>query len=69
MYRRGLEQLPPVNYVTAKRLMGHLHFIHLQSQKNLMPVENLSALWGPTLMQAEVHISQNYLIQTISLFS
>jgi hypothetical protein len=34
--------------------MGHLNFIHEQHDKNLMPVENLAAIWGPTLMHVEV---------------
>jgi hypothetical protein len=53
-YRRVLEQLPPVNYLTTRKLIGHLHFIHEQREKNLMPVENLAAIWGPTLMHIEV---------------
>jgi hypothetical protein len=53
-YRRVLEQLPPINYLTTRKLIGHLHFIHEQHEKNLMPVENLAAIWGPTLMHIEV---------------
>jgi len=53
-YRRVLEQLPPINYLTTRKLMGHLNFIHEQHDKNLMPVENLAAIWGPTLMHVEV---------------
>jgi hypothetical protein len=53
-YRRVLEQLPPINYLTTRKLIGHLHFIHEQHEKNLMPVENLAAIWGPTLMHVEV---------------
>jgi len=52
-YRRLLEQLPPINYLTTRKLMGHLNFIHEQHDKNLMPVENLAAIWGPTLMHVE----------------
>lgn len=54
MYRNLLEQLKPVNYVTVRKLIGHLYFIHQQHEKNLMPVENLAAIWGPTLMHVEV---------------
>lgn len=53
-YRRVLEQLPPINYLTTRKVIGHLHFIHEQHEKNLMPVENLAAIWGPTLMHIEV---------------
>jgi hypothetical protein len=53
-YRRVLEQLPPINYLTTRKLISHLHFIHEQHEKNLMPVENLAAIWGPTLMHFEV---------------
>jgi hypothetical protein len=49
-----MEQLPPINYLTTRKLIGHLHFIHEQREKNLMPVENLAAIWGPTLMHIEV---------------
>ncbi|XP_069692438.1 arf-GAP with Rho-GAP domain, ANK repeat and PH domain-containing protein 1 [Periplaneta americana] len=52
-YRRVLEQLPPINYLTTRKLIGHLHFIHEQHEKNLMPVENLAAIWGPTLLHIE----------------
>lgn len=54
LYRSLLEQLPPVNFVTTRRLMGHLYFIHQQRERNLMPVDNLAAIWGPTLMHVEV---------------
>ncbi|XP_054275592.1 arf-GAP with Rho-GAP domain, ANK repeat and PH domain-containing protein 3-like isoform X2 [Macrosteles quadrilineatus] len=53
LYRSQLEKLPPVNYVTVRRLMGHLYHISLQCERNLMPVENLAAIWGPTLMHVE----------------
>ncbi|KAJ9579856.1 hypothetical protein L9F63_004458, partial [Diploptera punctata] len=52
-YQNVLEQLPRINYNTTRKLMGHLHFIHQQHEKNLMPVENLAAIWGPTLMHVE----------------
>ncbi|KAG5896364.1 hypothetical protein JTB14_005842 [Gonioctena quinquepunctata] len=53
MYRAALEQLPQVSYNTARKLFGHLHFISSQSPKNLMTVENLCSIWGPTLMHYE----------------
>ncbi|XP_063245220.1 uncharacterized protein LOC134546360 [Bacillus rossius redtenbacheri] len=52
-YRHVLEQLPPINFLTARRLIGHLYFIHELHERNLMPVENLAAIWGPTLMHLE----------------
>ncbi|XP_049784428.1 arf-GAP with Rho-GAP domain, ANK repeat and PH domain-containing protein 2 [Schistocerca cancellata] len=52
-YSRVLEKLPPINYVTARKLVGHLYFIHEQCEKNRMPVDNLAAIWGPTLMHVE----------------
>lgn len=55
LYRNILEQLKPINYVTVRKLIGHLYAIHLQRQKNLMSVENLAAIWGPTLMHVEVN--------------
>ena len=54
MYRSLLEKLAPVNYVTTRRLISHLHSIHLQQERNLMPADNLAAIWGPTLMHVEV---------------
>lgn len=53
-YLAYLKELPPVNAVTLRRLLAHLHFIHEESEHNLMPVENLAAIWGPTLMHVEV---------------
>lgn len=53
LYRSKLEQLKPVNYVTVRKLIGHLYFIHQEHEKNLMPVANLAAIWGPTLMHVE----------------
>ncbi|KAK3909307.1 Arf-GAP with Rho-GAP domain, ANK repeat and PH domain-containing protein 2 [Frankliniella fusca] len=52
-YHSLLAELPSVNAVTLRRLLAHLHFIHEESEHNLMPVENLAAIWGPTLMHVE----------------
>lgn len=60
LYRSLLEQLPPVNFVTTRRLMGHLYFIHQQRERNLMPVDNLAAIWGPTLMHVENGVDANW---------
>ncbi|KAG8225490.1 hypothetical protein J437_LFUL009483 [Ladona fulva] len=32
---------------------AHLSYVHGQRERNLMPVENLAAIWGPTLMHVE----------------
>lgn len=53
LYRSLLEKLPPVNYVTTRRLTGHLYRIHQQCERNSMPADNLAAVWGPTLMHIE----------------
>lgn len=52
-YLAILNELPTINAVTLRRLLSHLHFIHEESEHNLMPVENLAAIWGPTLMHVE----------------
>lgn len=54
MYRAALDQLPKVAYNTSQKLIGHLHFISTQSTENLMTVENLASIWGPTLLFSEV---------------
>lgn len=53
MFRNILDKLPRINYVTLRRLIGHLSFIHEQAEKNKMPVDNLAAIWAPTLMHVE----------------
>jgi Arf-GAP/Rho-GAP domain/ANK repeat/PH domain-containing protein 1 len=53
MYKACLDQLPPISYKTAKKLLGHLHFVASQHKKNRMNVENLAAVWGPSLMHQE----------------
>ncbi|XP_046390911.1 uncharacterized protein LOC124159260 [Ischnura elegans] len=53
LYRILLEKLPLVNHLTLRRLLSHLNYVHSQQERNLMPVENLAAIWGPTLMHVE----------------
>ncbi|XP_050440642.1 arf-GAP with Rho-GAP domain, ANK repeat and PH domain-containing protein 2 [Adelges cooleyi] len=60
LYRSLLERLSPINYVTVRKLMGHLYYIQQQSDKNLMTVQNLASIWGPTLMHIEDNDSQNW---------
>lgn len=52
-YNEVLKKLPEINHITARRLIGHLYFIDKQKDKNLMTVDNLAAIWGPTLMQVQ----------------
>ncbi|XP_033340472.2 rhoGAP_ARAP and RA_ARAPs domain-containing protein RhoGAP15B isoform X1 [Megalopta genalis] len=49
-YRSLLSSLSPVPAATLRRILAHLHCLSQQSSRNLMTVENLSAIWGPTLM-------------------
>ncbi|KAL0279711.1 UNVERIFIED_CONTAM: hypothetical protein PYX00_001209 [Menopon gallinae] len=56
-YAAVLKKLPNINYITAKRLIGHLYFIDKQREKNLMGVENLAAIWGPTLLHVQGGVS------------
>ncbi|XP_078041879.1 rhoGAP_ARAP and RA_ARAPs domain-containing protein RhoGAP15B isoform X2 [Augochlora pura] len=51
-YRSLLSTLSPVPAATLRRILAHLHCLSQQSSRNLMTVENLSAIWGPTLMHA-----------------
>ncbi|XP_011154145.1 uncharacterized protein LOC105191995 [Harpegnathos saltator] len=51
-YRKLLSVLNPVTSATLRRILAHLHGLSQQSARNLMTVENLSAVWGPTLMHA-----------------
>lgn len=37
---------------TLRRILAHLHGLSQQNARNLMTAENLSAVWGPTLMHA-----------------
>ena len=46
-----------INYTTLRRLIGHLHVVADQSDKNLMPVFNLAPLWGPNMMTVDGGIS------------
>lgn len=54
MYKAVFDQFPDITQNTIKKLLGHLHFINSQSSKNLMNIDNLASVWGPTLMHYEV---------------
>ncbi|XP_077576357.1 beta-chimaerin isoform X2 [Stigmatopora nigra] len=47
----GLLQLPPAHYETLRYLMAHLKRVTTFEKDNLMNSENLSIVFGPTLMQ------------------
>jgi len=49
-YKDLLKQLPGINYSTIRKLLGHLHTVAEQYEKNLMPVINLAPLWGPNML-------------------
>ncbi|XP_076171289.1 rhoGAP_ARAP and RA_ARAPs domain-containing protein RhoGAP15B isoform X2 [Ptiloglossa arizonensis] len=52
VYRKLLSSLAPIPAATLRRIFAHLHCLSQQSSRNLMTAENLSAIWGPTLMHA-----------------
>ncbi|CAG8504023.1 29154_t:CDS:10 [Gigaspora margarita] len=49
-----VNNLPDPNYSTLKYLMGHLHKIVQNQDKNKMNVQNLGIVFGPTLMGSPV---------------
>ncbi|EDO42176.1 predicted protein, partial [Nematostella vectensis] len=49
---KALGELPQAHYETMKFLMGHLHRVSQRRSKNMMTEENLSIVFGPTLMRA-----------------
>ncbi|XP_051172084.1 uncharacterized protein LOC127288588 [Leptopilina boulardi] len=51
-YRNLLTNLDTVTTATLHRILEHLHCLTRKSSKNLMTVDNISAIWGPTLMHA-----------------
>ncbi len=59
-YTDLLEQLPTINYNILKKLICHLYAVHELHEKNLMPLNNLAPIWGPTLMNVEVIPSNSF---------
>lgn len=61
-YKELLDRLPSIEYQTLKKIIGHLHFIESQKIRNKMSIDNLSMIWGPTLIRnpqlEEVQYSQ-----------
>lgn len=53
-YKELLHRLPPINFHTLRKLIGHLNFIQYQQIRNQMKVENVSIKWGPTLFGNKV---------------
>jgi len=68
LYRSLLERLPAINYMTVRKLLSHLYYIQLQNDRNLMTVQNLASIWGPTLMHIEVYCLNNTIIKCIICF-
>lgn len=53
-YKELLARLPVIEFQTLRKLIGHLNFIQSQAPRNKMHVENLSIVWGPTLLEDRV---------------
>lgn len=53
MYQELLARLNTIERETLKRLVGHLAFISTQSASNKMSIQNLTMIWGPTLLQGQ----------------
>ncbi|KAL2734532.1 hypothetical protein V1477_013709 [Vespula maculifrons] len=60
IYRNLLTTLDPITSATIRRILAHLHYLSQQSSRNLMTVENLSAVWGPTLMHAGENSAEDW---------
>ena len=54
LYRQLLSEIPKLNYLTLRRLILHLRTVSEQHEHNRMPVSNLAALWGPTILTTDV---------------
>nr|NP_573183.2 Rho GTPase activating protein at 15B, isoform C [Drosophila melanogaster]AAF48686.3 Rho GTPase activating protein at 15B, isoform C [Drosophila melanogaster] len=50
IYRELLARLSAIERETLRRIVGHLVFISSQQAKNKMSVQNLTMIWGPTLL-------------------
>ncbi|KAH8288223.1 hypothetical protein KR054_010110 [Drosophila jambulina] len=50
IYRELLARLSAIERETLRRIVGHLVFINSQQTKNKMSVQNLTMIWGPTLL-------------------
>ncbi|KAL7744050.1 hypothetical protein ACLKA6_001275 [Drosophila palustris] len=50
IYRELLGRLSTIEHETLRRIVGHLVFISSQQSKNKMSIQNLTMIWGPTLL-------------------
>ncbi|XP_068159506.1 uncharacterized protein RhoGAP15B isoform X1 [Drosophila tropicalis] len=50
IYKELLARLSTIEHETLRRIVGHLVFISSQQAKNKMSVQNLTMIWGPTLL-------------------
>ncbi|XP_023178671.2 uncharacterized protein LOC111604732 isoform X1 [Drosophila hydei] len=50
IYKELLSRLSTIEHETLRRIVGHLVFISSQQSKNKMSVQNLTMIWGPTLL-------------------
>ncbi|KAH8387242.1 hypothetical protein KR093_005846 [Drosophila rubida] len=50
IYRELLARLSTIEHETLRRIVGHLVFISSQQAKNKMSIQNLTMIWGPTLL-------------------
>ncbi|KAH8236905.1 hypothetical protein KR032_006020 [Drosophila birchii] len=50
IYRELLARLSTIERETLRRIVGHLVFINSQQTMNKMSVQNLTMIWGPTLL-------------------
>ena len=53
LYKELLARLSIIERETLKKIVGHLAFISSQKAKNKMSIQNLTMIWGPTLMQSQ----------------
>ncbi|XP_073831401.1 rhoGAP_ARAP and RA_ARAPs domain-containing protein RhoGAP15B isoform X2 [Musca autumnalis] len=60
LYKELLARLSVIERETLKKIVGHLAFISSQKAKNKMSIQNLTMIWGPTLMQN--HQSQEEMV-------
>ncbi|CAH3164219.1 unnamed protein product [Porites lobata] len=60
---KALLELPPSHYETLKYLLGHLYRVAKRKSENMMNEENLSIVFGPTLMRAPESDSLNVLTE------
>ena len=55
-----MSKLPQINYLTLRRIIGHLRSISNQCERNLMPNYNLASIWGPTLLTVDGQTASDF---------